>query len=54
MNRKILRKIIQKIIQKIIIQEAIPLSMSKKYTNGWNKNRYNDWFEGKYRIYLPL
>lgn len=36
------------------LQEKIPLSISKHYVKDWNKSRLSDWFDNKYRIYLPL
>lgn len=34
--------------------EALPLSQAKYFTRMYDKKRYDDWFEGKNRIYIPL
>jgi len=34
--------------------EAISLSKAKYYTRMYNKDKYNDWFNNKNRIYIPL
>lgn len=35
-------------------KEAIPLSVIKPMIKGWDKERLKDWFDGKYRVYIPL
>ena len=37
-----------------LINEALPLSVAKQYSKGWNKDRLKDWFGGKSRVYLQL
>ena len=39
---------------KDLLFEALPLSVAKQYSKGWNKDRLKDWFDGKSRIYLQL
>jgi hypothetical protein len=36
------------------LNEAIPLSVAKFFAKDWDKSRLADWFDDKYRIYLPL
>jgi len=41
-------------LSKFLLLEAIPLSDIKKMIKGWDKNRHADWFNNKFRVYLPL
>lgn len=37
-----------------LVLERLALSTAKKYAKNWAKERYSEWFGGKYRIYLEL
>lgn len=37
-----------------ILQEALRLSQYRPYVKKWNKNRYKEWFDGKYRLYFNV
>lgn len=34
--------------------EALKLSVAKDYTKGWDRTRFDEWFKGENRIYMPL
>jgi hypothetical protein len=36
------------------LDEALPLSIAKSYSRGWDKTRLNDWFQGKNRLTIPM
>ncbi len=36
-----------------LLKEAIPLWLAKSYSKTWNKEKHKEWFNGKYRTYIP-
>ena len=36
------------------LNEKLKLSTAKEYSKDWDKNRLSDWFDDKYRIYIPF
>ena len=51
-----------KTLRKIRLDEALPLSVAREYRKGWDgvhyldwpNNPYRQWFDNKFRVYLPL